>query len=127
MDFIYNVDLESTFRWREINLFSKIPDVIYSGIGSRVYLYEVQEASFVNGQAAWAFIAGSLRKIFFKAIGCFGDQSGNCCFASSPGPGKEVCVTQTTGGDGVSKCLGDVFLTDNLIKSGRSPFSVEGL
>jgi hypothetical protein len=36
-------------------------------------------------------------------------------------------MAQTIGSHGILQGAGYVFLTDNLIKSGRSPFAIEGL
>ena len=99
MDFIDDVDLETTLGGGKIDFVAQVADVIHGSVGSRIDLDQIQKASFVNGDTVRAVVAGADFWIFFKAVNSLCQQSRAGCFSGAFGTSEEVCLTDTVGRD----------------------------
>ena len=127
VDFVDDIDFVAAFIRREVNFVAQVADVVYAGVGGGVNFDEVEEAAFVDGHTVVTSVIGPLMGIGMGAVEGFGDEAGGGSFAGAAWTAKEIGVSSAAGGQRVLNRLDDVFLPDDFVEGGGSPFAVKCL
>ncbi len=127
VDFVDDVDFVAAVAGGEVDLVAQVADVVDAGIAGGVDLDQVEEAGFVDGQTDGTAIVGAVGGVLGGAVDGLGQQAGHGGLARATRAAKEVGVTHAADGDAGLQRVGDVFLADDLVEPGRSPFAIEGL
>ena len=126
VDLVDDVDLETAARRRIDGILEKLPHFVDLGIGRRVNLEQIDEASGIDLPAGRADAAGSGGDTSL-AVKRLGQDARQCRLANPAGAGKQIGMVQALCRQGVRQCLDNVFLTYQAGKRSRAPFARQDL
>jgi len=116
MDFVNDIDLETTPAWHVLDVFAKLPYFVNPTIGGPVYFDHVEGEPLRNLFTGLADVAGTGRRAL-KAIHGFGHNAGHRGLANPARARKKEGMGHSAPGNGVLECSCDVFLSHDLLKT----------
>jgi hypothetical protein len=120
MHFVYDINLEFSPEGRKSGGFPQVAYIIYPGIGSGVYFYDVRELIFLKLLAISALETRLRRNGFprrlsdIQTIGRFGKNPGYCGFSRSAWSGEQISLSDPVVSYGVGKRSDNMLLPDDL-------------
>ena len=123
MDLVDDVHFELGLRWRELDRFAQLTDIVHPGIGGGVYFENVQRFPFGDVFADVAFHA-RLGSFGSRAVDGFGEKARHTGLSGSPGTGEEVGMSYAVMDNGIGKGLYYMTLSDHVGKVLRAVFSI---
>jgi hypothetical protein len=124
MNFVNNVYLMPDFGRRVFNFVPDVPDFFDPAIGGGVNFKNVHDRTFRYTPTRGTFITRFGSRAI-QAIYGFCHDFGNAGFAGSPRPVKQVRMGNAAFTQRILQCLYDVLLADHILKSLRSPRSIQ--
>jgi hypothetical protein len=126
VDFVYYIDLVAGLTGGIINLFPEVTDIVDTGITGRIDFNNIQCSTFGN---CLAHTAGITRFAFAigQAVDCFSQETSGTGLAGTPGPTKKIGVCHPTALKCVDQCPCDLLLSDKLVESLRTVFTIKNL
>ncbi len=125
MHFVDDVDLVAcAIEWWKDRFFTQLSNIVYSGMGSSVDLYDAERGSLKDLEATGAFATG-VAILWFETVERKGEYSSNGGLSCSSGSGKKVGVTYSSGCYSIFEGFNDVCLSFYLRKVLGTVFSVE--
>jgi hypothetical protein len=115
MDFINDVNLETTAAGHIFDVVSKLADLINASIGGAIDFKHVQPDAFCNLLARLTGVAWRWGRTLLTVHG-FGHNPCYRSLANAPGAGKKKGVGDSISPDGISQRIRDVILAHDLFK-----------
>ena len=126
MHLVDDVDAFPGNRGGKHSLLPQVAHVVDTGIGGRIQLDDIQDASVVDAAAIAALVAGVAVYGVFAVHG-LGQNPGTGGFARPARADEDVGVGKMPAADLGLQGLGNMLLPDDLVKGLRTPLSVERL
>ena len=119
VDFVDDIDLEASSAWPNVDVGTKMPDLLNPAVACPVDFHHIDVFTRCNAQTDVTLITG-FRSGTFDTVQRLPKNSCGGCFPNSSGPGEKIGVPNTIGFDRIPQGQSNLSLANQFFKSGRT-------